>query len=158
MAYLKQLTAYGSIVSGKIRLYHEEEFRKNIKLFEDCEIVLEVVKKTRTKSTKQLGYYYAAVIPIIQKAVYEVYQETVTAEEVHDLMKKKFNALEIVNAQTGEIEVFGRSTKKLQTWQFEEFLEKVRRWAKEFLEVDIPLPNEQSELLIGNSERKRMSA
>lgn len=35
-----------------------------------------------------------------------------------------------------------RSTTSLDTWQFEEYLERIRVWAKDFLRYRIPYPNE----------------
>lgn len=50
-----------------------------------------------------------------------------TPEDTHENMKRQFRI---------------QSTAKLKTGEFEEYLESIRRWAAQFLELPIPDPNQ----------------
>jgi len=143
---LRELKIFGSIAGGKLTIFHQDKYRENIQLFGDCEVEIDIVKKTRKRSNKQLGYYFGGVIPIIKQGLYDLQGEHFTAAEVHELLKLYCNGFDIVNTETGEIVRIGRETKSMETWQFEEYLERCRQWAKQFLNVEIQLPNQQTEL------------
>jgi hypothetical protein len=57
---------------------------------------------------------------------------------VHEMLKHECN---YYLAGNFELKV-PLSTKKLTTVEFEEYLERVRRWAASFLSLYVPLPNE----------------
>ena len=143
---LRELKIYGSITNGKLSIYHQDKYKENIQLFGDCEVVIEITRKTRKRSNKQLGYYFAGVVPIIKQGLEELQGEPFSTEEVHELLKMYCNGFDIVNLETGEVIRIGRETKGMETWQFEEYLERCRRWAKNFLGIEIELPNKQTEL------------
>jgi hypothetical protein len=56
------------------------------------------------------------------------------------------NAKEVVNTKTGEILTVGLSTATLTTVEFEEFLDKCRKFIFEWFGINVPLPNEQMEM------------
>jgi hypothetical protein len=56
--------------------------------------------------------------------------------EMHDALKYKFLRRGAADLETVQ------STTKINTAQFEEYLEKIRRWAVMEYNVSIPLPNE----------------
>lgn len=59
------------------------------------------------------------------------------------------------NTATGEIIKIPLSTADLRTIEFEEYLEKCRRLAFDFFNVQIPLPNQQTTLNFENYENSR---
>jgi viroplasmin and RNaseH domain-containing protein len=61
-------------------------------------------------------------------------------DNVHDLMKAKFNSKVFVGVNNQE-EFIPQSTEGLDTAQYAEYIEKIRRWAAIFLNMDIPDPN-----------------
>lgn len=66
---------------------------------------------------------------------------------IHGFLKDKFlhNGIEIANAH-GEVEQLPPSTTRLSTIEQEEYHEDIRRWGAEYLNIVIPLPNEQLEI------------
>lgn len=52
----------------------------------------------------------------------------------------------MVNETTGEVVKLPMSTTELSTIEFEEYLDRIRIFADEFLNIIIDLPNEQSQL------------
>lgn len=60
------------------------------------------------------------VIPIIQQGLFDVQGEWLSVDDVHAFLKQNFNYKE-----------------------FEEYLDRCRAFADEFLNIIIPMPNEQ---------------
>jgi hypothetical protein len=65
---------------------------------------------------------------------------------VHEFLKSNFNFTEMVNEQTGEVLRVPKSTSLLAGSEFWELIDKVGRFAAEYLGEVIPMPGEQSEL------------
>lgn len=90
-----------------------------------------IIRKPRTKrSDVQNSYYWGVVIELLSKELgYD-------KDEMHEILKYKFLQSNAMGMP------YVKSTTKLSTGEFEEYLEKIRRWAAEFLNINIPLPNE----------------
>lgn len=65
---------------------------------------------------------------------------------VHEFLKAKFldNGIDIFDAE-GNVERTPPSTKRNTTVEQEEYHDRIREWALEYLKTEIPLPNEQLE-------------
>ena len=87
--------------------------------------------KKMTRSQKQNAYYWGVVLKIIGDEIGYL------PDEVHQLMGKEFLSYE---KEPGEL--FIRSTTKLNTKEFEDYLSHVRRFAATELSIMVPLPNE----------------
>jgi hypothetical protein len=108
--------------------------------------VLKTLKKTKysisikqhreVRSMSQNKYYWGVVIKIIsnETGFYE--------DEVHEILKKKFNQKIKAMRQTGEEFLIGGSTTELDTLHFEEYLNKIKIWAIQELDIYIPDPNQ----------------
>ena len=107
----------------------------------DVEIVVRA--GGRRRSPWQNNYYYGVVVSLVRDAVSEEWGESLTKDETHQLLKQHCNWKEHVNETTGEAVKVAQSTVTLSTVEFEEYLERCRRFAAEFLNVYVPLPNEQ---------------
>jgi hypothetical protein len=62
-------------------------------------------------------------------------------QETHEFIKANFNYKEIVNEETGEVFRATLSTSELNKSEFSEMTEKIKRFAAEYLNVEIPDPN-----------------
>jgi hypothetical protein len=109
----------------------------NIKRLEDYLLTLEgqecdatIRKHKSQRSNNQNNYYFGVVCKILGD--YFGY----TQEEMHDALKYKFLRKGAADLETVT------STTKLNTAEFEDYLEKIRRWAVIDYNVVIPLPNE----------------
>ena len=90
-----------------------------------------IIRKPKTsRSTLQNSYYFGVVVEILAKELgYD-------KDEMHEILKYKFLQSNAMGMP------YVKSTTKLSTGEFEDYLEKIRRWAAEFLNINIPLPNE----------------
>jgi len=96
---------------------------------------IKIQKHRNKRSDKQNKYYWGVVIAYISN------ETGFTDEEVHELLKFKFLQTSKVSRQ-GSMETFIQSTTELDTLEAEEYLYKIRIWALNFLNLQIPLPNE----------------
>lgn len=103
-------------------------------------IVFSIKEHKNTRSDRQNRYYWGVVLQMLSEETGH------KAEELHEIFKEKFglkNEIYLSNKQNEmEIANITISTTKYNTAQFEEYLEKIRRWSAEFYELYIPLPNE----------------
>lgn len=122
------------------------------KAFKGKRIEVTVKQRYKQRSSPQNRYYWGVLVPSILLAFIDLGNDLQQdnpehLEMVHGFLKDKFlhNGIEIANAQ-GELEQLPPSTTRLSTIEQEEYHEDIRRWSAEFLNVVIPLPNEQLEI------------
>ena len=75
------------------------------------------------------------------------WKESVSIEWVKDLMKYQFLKMETVNEKTGEVITSIRATSSLTTSEMMDFIANIQQWSAETLDLYIPDPNEQIELI-----------
>lgn len=133
---------------GKLRIDSDQRpmFLERIAKYGGRHAVVTIDIESRKRSVQQNHYYYGVVISLIQEALRDEWGESLTKEETHELLKQHCNWKELVNNDTGESLKIPQSTADLTTMEFEEFLERCRRFAFEYLNVSIPLPNEQVDM------------
>lgn len=123
-------------------------FRSILSEFEGKDIEIIIQRKKKTRSVGQNAYYWGVIIPIIREGFKNQMGERLSTSEVHEFLKTRFNYIEKVNENTGEILKLPKSTTKNTTTEQEEYHEECRRFADEWLNIGIPLPNTQTELEI----------
>ena len=129
------------VVKGKLEK-NRDLISEVIKSLEGKDIVITIEKKRKKRSNPQNSFYHGIVIPILKQGFYNSLGEHVSADEIHTFLKNRFLFKEIVNEQNAEIIKMPQSTTELTTIQFEEYLDKIREFATEFLSIQIPLPND----------------
>lgn len=95
------------------------------------------------RSNQQNRYYFGLVIPLFQKGM-QTKGMDVTKEEVHAMLKARFNFSEVVNESDGEFLRVPMSTTRLNKEGFSEYIAKIQQLAAEFLEIVIPDPGVQT--------------
>jgi hypothetical protein len=114
----------------------KKRFFKVLQNLKAVRYVISLKQFRRSRSTPQLRYYWGVVVDIIAR------DNGNTPDEIHEVLKRKFNPQVKVFKATGESWVMGGSTSDFDTAEMEEYLEKIRIWALTELEILIPLPNE----------------
>lgn len=118
------------------RLYMEEWLRS--KQGRELDITLSVCGRKR--SHEQNRYYWGVIVRMVKAHLTEEWGEMLTDDDTHELLKAQCNTTEI--ERDGKSVRMARSTKDLTTAEFEEYAERCRRFASEFLGMYIPDPNE----------------
>lgn len=127
------------VKSGKLEFVNLERVEKWLATLEGS-LVSVIIKKWRTdRSDNQNRYYWGVVVQMISD------ETGYDKEEVHDILK--FNFLTEVQSlirKDGEVVEITRirSSAKLTTVEFKDFIERAQRWAAETLQLSIPNPNE----------------
>lgn len=130
--------------NGTPKIYHKKELDEWFKNNAGKDFRIKVERKRKKRSTPQNAFYWAVVVPMIKDRLNELGHEF-NDDDTHDALKAKFNTVEIINKDEVSDEIV-KSTTKLTTVEFMEYLDKVMRWASEFLGIVIPEPNSQTEI------------
>jgi len=102
-------------------------------------ILVNVSLKKFKRSTDQNRYYWGVVLRMISDDT--GYEQS----EVHEILKTEF--LKVTEKEiNGKLYPIFKSSTKLNTAEFEEYLEKCRRFAAMNLQLVILLPNESEEM------------
>ncbi len=135
MAKLVSPIVVGKVVGGKFVPKDAPTFKKAFWAHEGKDVDITVKRHRETRSLNQNNYYWGVVVTMIGAAMGEG-----DIEAVHEVLKREHNYY-VATVGKKEIRV-PMSTAELETDEFEAYLERVRRWASEFLSLYIPLPNE----------------
>ena len=121
--------------NGRLFIQEHERFVEHLaSLPSDIYLVVGDAKEKLGRSNSQNAYYFGVVIDLICKETGE------TKEHTHKALKE-LHLSEYVDFGGGRVKIT-RSTKELTTKEMEEYLDKVRMWAAEFLGLNIPEPQE----------------
>lgn len=123
----------------KVGLRALQLLREAVKGWRRCPVTVTIEKQHATRSLNANAYYWGVVVAIL--ADYTGY----TPDEIHDSLKLRFLSKEVAFARgNGEVVaefVIGGSTTALYSFEFYSYVEEIRQWAFEALDVSIPPPD-----------------
>lgn len=125
-------TFYGKVENGKLLLEKKDRWIEYLKRISGP-VTLIMKRPTKPRSVRENNYYWGVVIQLISD------ETGMTPEEAHQAMKWQFLRKQVGNVFTV------KSTAILNTLEFEDYVENVRRFAQTDLNIKIPLPNEYAE-------------
>ena len=105
-----------------------------------------IEKYRKKKSNPQLGYLFACIYPYVLRGLNDLGWEFTNIDEVDAECKKRFASQEIINRHTGEIMEIPALKRDMTTTEFATYVNAIRDWASEYLNVYIPEPGEQTKL------------
>jgi hypothetical protein len=150
---MREILSMGTVDdSGVLKISHRQKFDEGIKTMAGCRVMVNVRKLYNKRSINQNAYYWGVVVLIARQAINEQWgfvdnePGSVDSDQVHEILKTECNFKNIASRETGVILKVGMTTKELTTVEFEEYLERCRRWIQEYLVAYVPLPNEQLEI------------
>jgi hypothetical protein len=141
-----KIEALGYIKEGGLKILNRKRFEADLKEVKDCDVEV-IVKKRGKRSSPQNKFYWSAVITTIRLELVRL-GNRVDNETVHEFLKEKFNPVYLYNEDGEVIAKVGGSTTKLTKEEFTEYLERVLEWASSTLEVSIPPPVSQTEIIM----------
>ncbi len=130
--------------SGKLLLPQRDMLTEWLRQRPDKSVELEIRVKRKKRSNPQNMYYWGVIVPAFFEIFTNAGLDIQTNEEAHEILKDRFNRMDICN-KDGEVVNITKSTTKNDTFEQEEYHEKCRRWAADFWGVVIQLPNENLE-------------
>jgi len=142
-----KITAQGHIKNGKLVINKSElPVFLHIISTQKNKPVNVIVEAGSKRSDQQNKYYWGVIVELIRLAINEINGENFTKEDIHEFLKNRFIKGKEISNESGEVISIRKSTTDNTTIMQEEYHENCRRFAAEFLNVYIPLPNEQTEI------------
>lgn len=139
---MEKLELYGSIdEKGSLSIHNRQRLLEWARQYPGKNVVIKFERKGSKRSSPQNRYYWGVVIREITIRLRELGHQWLNDEDVHDMMKLKFNHEQIVSEE-GEVLELPKSTTALTKTQFAEYVDNIRMWAAGFLGIDIPDPNQ----------------
>jgi hypothetical protein len=135
---------YGFIKDGELKILNRKRFDSEIKAFPDCDVQITIKKKGK-RSTQQNRYYWGVIVDEIRHELLRR-GNRFDAETIHEFLKQKFNSVKVVVETTGELIEMGKSTTEMNKDEFTEYIERIREWAAQSLELNIPDAGTQTNL------------
>jgi hypothetical protein len=133
---MKKLFTIVHIKNGEVE--NKSAVRKLFNELTDGKYLIEISSSDK-RSSPQNRYYHGICVPMVRHGIFDLGTE-LTNQETHEFLKSKFNTFEVVNKQTGQVEMIPRSTTMLTKFEFTQYIEKIQRFAAEFLNIVIPDP------------------
>lgn len=106
--------------------------------------IFTVTPNRKTRSNQQNAYLWGVVYPAVLLGLKDAGWEITHEEQVHEYCKQAFAAREVINKDTGEVLSLPSSTARMQTTEFNVYVDKIKAFALEYLNVTIPEPNEET--------------
>lgn len=106
----------------------------------DGTYTIEVKKVRKPRSLDQNGWLFGCIYPMLLEALLNEGWEFTDVDQVHEFFKSQMTADKVVNKHTGEIIEFPGSTASMDTLTFSTYCEKLRDYAIEYLNLEIPDP------------------
>lgn len=105
------------------------------------------ILKANKRTLPSNNYYWGCIVPLVKHGLIDAgFDEINSDDDAHAILKHLFLQKKYTNPTTGElIEVTG-STADLSTIEFNEYIEKIYKWAATYLSIVIPPPNTQVEM------------
>ena len=136
-----------NIVDGVGKIQGRKQFEADISQLGNCKMVMTLKRYRKTRTNKQNA--------VLHWYINEIADETGMApDSIKEVLRHKFLSVDAIDRNgeimadkvSGEVLKAYRSTADLTTTEFNEFTENVRLWANDFLNLQLPLPNEETEL------------
>lgn len=105
------------------------------------EYVLLIQRRKRRRTTPQNAYLWAVVYPMLLTGLQQAGWEFTDCGQVHHFFKQHVAGESFINRKTGEAVTLPGSTAAMTTLEFETYVDRLRRYAEQYLNIEIPEPN-----------------
>lgn len=128
---------------GSNTILNMADFRAAFDQMKDGKIHI-AMKDYRKRSIPQNAYYWCVVVPMVRKALYDTgWDDIQTNDDAHEVLKRQFIRKKLVNKETGEVVIIAGKSSLLTIPEFNDYIERICKWAAEYLSIVIPSPNQQ---------------
>lgn len=141
-----KLYYHAKVEDGEIRI--TKRFKKEVvDAFNDKSIKITVERNRVKRSQPQNAYYWSVVLPYVRDGFIDVGNVLQRNGEsimlVHELMKEKFigNGKEIADKH-GQVHKLKSTTTALTKDEFSEYIDNIKQWSAEYLNISIPDPGQ----------------
>lgn len=103
--------------------------------------MINITKQRKGRTLNQNDWLWGCVYPILLDGLLDAGWEFTSVEQVHEFFKKQMAQDKVVNHTTGEIVEIPMSTAIMDTQQFAMYIDALRAYAEDFLNVTISEPD-----------------
>ena len=135
---------FGKIEGGKLILHNRRRFEQDIQECKDQEVIV-IIKKRGRRSNQQNAYYWAVVVAECRLRFKEL-GHRLEADEVHQFLKEKFLPVHILDEFGTILATLPGTTTTLNKTEMSDYIERIREWAAQTLEINIPSPNSNNSM------------
>ena len=101
-------------------------------------------KPKNIRTLSQNKFYWAVMVPMVFDGLRDMgYDEIKNDNQAHEILKARFLKKTVGNPETSMTLETIRSTTELTKLEFCEYIEEIQKFGAEFLNIQIPNPNEQ---------------
>jgi hypothetical protein len=140
-----KLTYQGEVKEDGLYIINRKRFDSELLNYLGKRVEIEIRPKRKRRSVFQNAYYWGVVVPLVKAGLNDIGYK-IGLEQTHELLKSKFHIVEYVNENTGEIIKAIGTTTDMTTSEMMDYFEEITQWAAEYLNIQIPQPNEQIEI------------
>jgi len=133
-----------SVKNGRLQANISKMITSDLQRYEGKDVLIRIGLKRKVRSENQNRYYWGVVCRSLRDGVKDTWGEDIDSEAAHDILKTECNYKEVVKEDSGELLKIPVSTSALNTLQFEEYLERCRKFIYQWFGIVVPLPNEQT--------------
>lgn len=133
-----KLFTHGTVKDGKFVPENPEYFRNIFQNFEGKRITMTINRFKKPRSDEQSNYYWGVIVKMISEETGE------EKDAVHESLKALFlTEVRYVRVNKRLVKFTKvKGTSALDTIEFNEYQEHCRKWAAEFLGINIPDPTQ----------------
>tara|TARA_R100001244_G_scaffold116602_1_gene86703 strand:- start:959 stop:1342 length:384 start_codon:yes stop_codon:yes gene_type:complete len=124
------MRVFGTVNRGKLILNNERIFKDQLHIFEGNEVEIRIRVRSNNRSREQNSLYWQWINIMSNETGF-------TKEEMHELIKYKFLARNIVD-DNGDEEVIVKSTTTLTVKEFSKLMNDVLYWSSDTLGINLP--------------------
>jgi hypothetical protein len=124
-----------TVKNGKAVFVDIDYFKEELRGLEGKDCIISLSEYKSIRSNNQNRYYWGVVIKILSE------HTGYFADELHEALRERFLNYKSLTLGGEDIPI-KRSTTKLKTSEFEDYLSKIKVWAARDMGVTIPDPNE----------------
>ncbi len=127
------------VENGELKIDYKSRFYSELKHWDGKKVIVTIEKKRKKRSPNQNQYYWGVVIDMVTERLNDLGHQ-VNATEVHEAMKTRFSK-EMIFVKDQPI-IVPQSTTAKSTVEFMEYMDEIKQFAAETLDINIPDPNE----------------
>lgn len=133
------------IIKGKPPVHEWGEILQMLRRYNGKEVVIKIEENKLPKSKAQLGYYWSAMVPHVQRLLREVAGTYVTRDEVHAMLTARFLTIQAVSPD-GETLHIPKGVSGLTQEEMSVYIDQVREWILDVFDSEFPEPNQQTQI------------
>lgn len=127
---------------GKAIFENREVMVQYIASLKNSMLCFDIEKIRNTRTIKQNRYYWGVIVPMINNGLIELGND-VDIEITHEFLKCRFlSKKKVLSIEDELIEFDAPSTRKLTIQEFSIYIESCINFASEYLNLNVPYPNE----------------